>query len=157
MMGTLTLRQKLISLRTSINDTSCIGQAKPHISPAPAEKPKRTSCGKGTAAYPNYSWSYSQQAANTNLRGSDNYGTGDACGLEVLDGREVLIAGAGGRVNNHVVQVAPVHVLEELLDHACKPRPPTQPPGHLNSHYLLYLHIQNKLPQRSRRHSQKLA
>ncbi|PMB71123.1 Actin-depolymerizing factor gmf1 [Beauveria bassiana] len=52
------------------------------------------------------------------LRRGDDDGAVDAARLEERVDAEVLVAGAGRRIDEHEVQVAPLDVLEELLDQA---------------------------------------
>lgn len=55
-------------------------------------------------------------------RGDDHRPIDVRCG-QVLHGRKVLVRRPGGGVHDEVVHLAPVHVPEELLDHACKEKP----------------------------------
>lgn len=55
-------------------------------------------------------------------RGDDHRPIDVRCG-QVLHGREVFVRRPGWGVHNEVVHLAPVHVSEELLDHACKEKP----------------------------------
>lgn len=47
----------------------------------------------------------------------DNDGSIDVGGAQVLDNRQVFVRGARGRVHDEVIQVAPIHVPQELFDH----------------------------------------
>ena len=55
----------------------------------------------------------------TNLGRRDDDGAVDAGFLEELRDGQVLVRGARRRVDDQVVQAAPVDVLEELFDQAC--------------------------------------
>lgn len=70
--------------------------------------------------------------APAHLRRGDDHRPIDVCRGQVLDDREVLVRRPRRGVHNEVVNLSPVHVAEELLDHACKeesaPLPAACPP-----------------------------
>lgn len=58
--------------------------------------------------------------APAHLRRGDDHGPVEARRRQVLHGRQVFVRRAGRGVHDEVVQLSPVHVTEELLDHACR-------------------------------------
>lgn len=58
--------------------------------------------------------------APAHLRSGDDHCPIDVCRGQVLNNREVLIRRPRRGVHNEVVHLSPVHVAEELLDHACE-------------------------------------
>ena len=56
--------------------------------------------------------------ALAHLRSSDDHRPIDVCRGQVLDGREVFVRCARRGVHDEVVDLSPVHVPKELLDHA---------------------------------------
>lgn len=56
--------------------------------------------------------------ALAHLRGGDYHRPVDVRRGQVLDDREVLVRRPGRGVHDEVVNLSPVHVSEELLDHA---------------------------------------
>lgn len=56
----------------------------------------------------------------SHLWSSDNHGSNGRCCREVLHDAEVFVAGPGRSVHNQVVQGAPVHIPQKLLDHSWK-------------------------------------
>ena len=57
------------------------------------------------------------------LRGGDDDSSVDSRGTEVLNDGEMLVAGAGRRVHQQTLQLAPVYVAKKLLDQPIFLRP----------------------------------
>lgn len=56
----------------------------------------------------------------THLRGGEDHRPINVRRSQILDNREVFIRCAGWGVYNEVVDISPVYITEELLDHAWK-------------------------------------